>query len=69
MTIVSTNLQFSFLGVFCSSNKFVIPEGVKFIDKVEPKTRLIVDCEYIFGLMDLSYSEFIGGFKNEIKLL
>lgn len=67
--IINSNLQFSFLGVFCSSNKYVIPKGVKFIDNVEPKTRLIIDCEYIFALMDLSYLEFSAGFKNEIKLL
>ena len=53
--IISTNLKFSFLGIMCSSNKFKIPNGVKFI-QIEPKTKLIIDCEYVFKLVDLDYS-------------
>lgn len=67
MGIVNRNLQFSYLGVMCSSNKFIIPEN-KFI-QIDNGTRLIFDCEYIFGLMDLDYTRFTQGFKNEIELL
>ena len=68
MNLVNTNLKFSYLGVFCSSNKFVIPPNVKYIQIVD-KTRLIIDCEYVFNLIDLDYSKFIEGFENEIELL
>ena len=66
--IVSMNLKFSFLGIICSSNKFVIPNDVKII-QIDSRTKLIIDCEYVFGLLDLDYSIFVTGFKNEIKLL
>lgn len=66
--IVSRNLKFSFLGMMRFSNKFIIPKDVSTI-QIEPKTILIIDCEYVFGLLDLNYSEFKAGFKNEIKLL
>jgi hypothetical protein len=67
MNIIDRNLQFSYLGVMCSSNKFIIPEN-KFI-QIDNGTRLIFDCEYVFGLMDLNYTRYIQGFKNEIELL
>lgn len=38
-TIANRNLKFSFLGLFCSSNKFLIPDGVNYI-KIDNKTRL-----------------------------
>ena len=66
--IIDRNLQLSFLGVFCSSNKFVIPENVKYVT-IDKQTRLIIDCEYMFKLIDLDYSVYKEGFKNEIKLL
>jgi len=65
--IVDRNLRFSYLGVFCSSNKFIIPEN-KFI-QIDNRTRLIIDCKYVFELVDLDYSRFILGFENEIELL
>lgn len=68
MTIVDRNLKFSYLGVMCSSNKHKIPEGTKYI-RIDEKTRLIFDCEYVFNLLDLDYSMYKEGFKNEIKLL
>jgi len=68
MDLVDRNLKFSYLGVFCSSNKFIIPPNVKFI-QIDDKTRLIIDCEYIFNLMDLNYSRYIEGFGDEIELL
>ena len=66
--IIHRNLQLSYLGVFCSSNKFKVPDDVKYI-RIDKQTRLIIDCEYIFELIDLDYSEYKKGFKNEIKLL
>lgn len=66
--IVDRNLKFSYLGVFCSSNKFIIPEN-KFIQLEDNKTRLIVDCVYVFELIDLDYSRYILGFVDEIELL
>lgn len=68
MNLVDRNLKFSYLGVFCSSNKFVIPPNVKYI-QIDDNTRLIIDCEYVFSLMDLDYSKFIEGFNDEIELL
>lgn len=68
MDLVDRNLKFSYLGVFCSSNKFDIPPNVKYI-QIDNKTRLIIDCEYVFNLMDLNYSRFIEGFDDEIELL
>jgi hypothetical protein len=65
--LVDRNLKFSYLGVFCSSNKFIIPEN-KFI-QIDNGTRLIIDCGYVFELMDLDYSRFILGFIDEIELL
>lgn len=67
-TIADRNLKFSFLGLFCSSNKFVIPDGVNYI-QIDPKTRLIIDCDYVFGLLDLDYSRYKLGFADEIELL
>lgn len=68
MDLVDRNLKFSYLGVFCSSNKFVIPQNVKYI-KIDDRTRLVVDCEYVFNLMDLDYSRYIAGFGDETELL
>ena len=68
INIVDRNLSFSYLGVLCTSNKYIIPLDVKF-KKIDNNTRLIIDCKYIFGLMDLDYDEFINGFENEIELL
>lgn len=65
--IVDRNLKLSYLGVFCSSNKFIIQEN-KFI-QIDNGTRLIIDCGYVFELMDLDYSRFILGFVDEIELL
>jgi hypothetical protein len=55
------------LGVFCSSNKIIIPDN-KFI-QIDDRTRLIVDCEYIFSLIDLDYTRYTEGFNDEIELL
>ena len=66
--IVSRNLKLSYLGMFCSSNKYVIPNGVKYI-QVDASTRLIIDCVYIFELLDLDYNKFLNGFADEEELL
>jgi hypothetical protein len=66
--IVSRNLKFSFLGIMCSSDKYAIPSTVKCL-RIEKRTRLIIDCDFIFELLDLDYLQFKAGFKNEIKLL
>ena len=68
MDIVDRNFKFSYLGVMCSSNKFIFPKETKFI-QIDDRTRLIIDCEYVFSLMDLNYARFILGFENEIELL
>jgi hypothetical protein len=68
MDFVDRNLKFSYLGVFCSSNKFIIPPDIKFI-QIDDKTKLIIDCEYVFNLMDLDYLRYTQGFANEIELL
>jgi hypothetical protein len=68
MDLVDRNLKFSYLGVFCSSNKFIIPPNVKYF-QIDNKTRLIVDCNYIFSLIDLDYSRYVEGFGNEMELL
>ena len=62
------NLKFSYLGVLCSSNKFVIPDKVKYY-KIDNSTRLIIDCNYIFSLLDLDYGQYKYGFDNEFELL
>lgn len=66
--IVDRNLTLSYLGVICSSNKIVIPDYVIFVQANE-NTRIILDTEYIFYLMDLNYNVFIDGFENEFELL
>ena len=68
MSIVDRNLKFSFLGVFCSSNKFIIPKDINHV-RITKTERIIFDCDFIFNLLDLDYNEFTQGFKNEIKLL
>lgn len=68
MDLVDRNLKFSYLGVFCSSNKFAIPPNVKYI-QIDDRTKLIIDCEYIFNLMDLDYSRYVAGFGDEMELL
>lgn len=68
MDLVDRNLNFSYLGVLCSSNKFIIPSNVKYI-QMDDKTRLIIDCKYVFNLMDLDYSRYIEGFGDEMELL
>jgi len=67
-TIVERNLKFSYLGLFCTSNKFVIPPGIKYY-QIDNKTRLIVDCVYVFELLDLDYLVYTKGFVDEVELL
>lgn len=62
------DFKFSALGIFCYSRKFVIPEGVKYVN-IDEKLRLIIDCNFLFNMLDLNYDTFKIGFKNEIKLL
>jgi phage anti-repressor protein len=66
--IIDRNLKFSYLGVLCSSNKFVIPKNVKYI-QIDNSTRLIIDCDYIFTLLDLDYNKYKAGFADEFELL
>jgi len=66
--LADKNLKFSYLGVLCSSNKFIIPDGIKFI-QIDSNTRLIIDCDFVFQLLDLDYSRYKSGFTDEIELL
>jgi len=66
--IIDRNLTLSYLGVICSSNKYVIPQGVKFI-QIDLKTRLIIDLKYVFNLIDLDYLKYTKGFNDEFELL
>ena len=66
--IIDRNLKFSYLGVLCSSNKFIIPDKVKYC-QIDNNTRLIVDCDYIFSLLDLDYNLYKIGFDDEFELL
>lgn len=66
--IIDRNLKFSYLGILCSSNKFVIPKSVKYI-QIDNSTRLIIDCDYIFTLLDLDYIKYKQGFADEFELL
>lgn len=66
--IIDRNLKFSYLGVMCSSNKFVIPDKVKYC-QIDNNTRLIIDCDYIFSLLDLDYNRYKIGFADEFELL
>lgn len=68
LTQVDSNLKLTFLGIMCSSNKYVIPEDVKNI-KIDNNMKLIIDCKYLFDLIDLDYDRFIKGFKDEYELL
>ena len=68
MSVVDRNLKFSYLGVFCSSNQFILPSGTKYI-QIDEITRLIIDCEYVFRLMDLDHTRYVMGFENEFELL
>jgi hypothetical protein len=67
-TIVDRNLKFSYLGLFCSNNKFVIPPNIKYI-QIDENTRLIIDPFFAFELLDLNYLKYINGFDNEAQLL
>lgn len=67
-TIAERNLKLSYLGVFCSSNKFNIPDNVNFI-QIDNSTRLIIDCDFIFKLLDLDYDVYKKGFNDEFELL
>ena len=67
-TIVDRNFKFSYLGLLCSNNKFIIPQNIKFI-QIDMKTRLIIDPFFVFELLDLDYVKYIDGFDNEIILL
>lgn len=49
----------------CSSNKYIIPENVKFV-KIDHNIRLIIDSKYLFMLIDLDYDRFINGFRDEL---
>ena len=66
--IIDRNLKFSYLGVLCSSNKYILPSDVKYI-RIDNNTRLIFDCDYIFSLLDLNYSKYKSGFADEFELL
>jgi len=65
---IKHDFKFSALGIFCYSRKFKIPENVKYV-YINNTLRLIIDCDFLFNILDLDYSEFKLGFKNEIKLL
>jgi hypothetical protein len=65
--IIDRNLKFSYLGLICTSNNFVIPPNIKYI-QIDNKTRLIIDCDYAFNLIDLDYSRYIKGFNDEVEL-
>lgn len=67
-TIVDRNLKFSYLGLFCSNNKFVIPSNIKYI-QIDENTRLIIEPFFVFELLDLNYLEYVNGFDCEIQLL
>lgn len=66
--VVNRNLKFSYLGLLCTSNKFIIPQNIKYF-QIDINTRLIVDCEYIFNTLDLNYQRYQNGFENEFELL
>ncbi len=66
--IVNRNFKFSYLGLLCSSNKIIIPLNIKFI-QVDNCTRLIIDCDYVFKLLDLDYNIYKSGFNDEVELL
>lgn len=67
-TIVDRNFKFSYLGLLCSNNKFIIPPNIKYV-QIDENTRLIIDPFFAFELLDLNYSEYVNGFDNEAKLL
>ena len=67
MNVFDRNLKFSYLGVLCSSNKFVIPKNIKYI-QIDNNTRLIIDCDYVFTLLDLHYYRYKAGFTDEFEL-
>lgn len=66
--IVDRNFKFSYLGLFCTNNKFNIDTNVTYI-QIDQMTRLIIDPEYVFKLLDLSYDEYVNGFTDEVELL
>lgn len=67
-TSVDKNFKFSYLGLFCTNTKYIIPPDVKQI-QIDSNTRLIIDCDYVFKLIDLDYSIYTNGFANEFELL
>ncbi len=68
INLVDRNLNFSYLGIMCSSNKYIIPNNIKFL-QIDNSTKLIIDCAYAFELMDLDYKRFNEGFVDEIEFL
>ena len=67
-TVVNKNFKFSYLGLFCTDNKYIIPPNIQYI-QLDEKTRLIIDCFYVFNILDLNYQTYSDGFENEIELL
>lgn len=66
--IVDRNLKFAYLGLYCSSKKFVIPNGIQWF-QMDSNTKLITDCKYVFELLDLDYDIYKNGFSDEFELL
>jgi hypothetical protein len=60
--------RLSHMGLLCADNTYTFPDDVH-CEKIGPTTRLITDHKFFFGLLDLSYERFIGGFNDEYELL
>lgn len=67
VNIFNNNLKLSHIGILCFSNKFLIPDSVSFIN-ININTRLIIDPEYLFDIINLDYNTFLKGFNNEFEL-
>lgn len=68
ITFVNRNTKFSYLGLFISDRTFKVNESIE-VTEISHNIRLVTDCNYIFNLLDLSYSRFIEGFNSEVQLL
>ncbi len=66
ITFFNINTKLNYLGLFITDSTFELEVNSIAIDR---NTRLVVDCNYIFNIIELDYSRFVLGFIDEVELL
>ena len=70
ITFVDRNAKLSYLGLFISDRNFRL-DGLseESIITIDNNSRLVIDCNFIFNLLDLNYIRYTEGFNDESELL